>query len=134
MASAADLKKTGTLNMRIDPKLKFLAELAAEEDGHTLTEFIQRLIREKLTQDVDSSGVRVLRNEGLWNQDECDRFFTLASQRADLLTLAEQRFWKLFNLTIPVGKHIRNSDLLKMFRSFWNSPEIDTNHLKAESK
>jgi hypothetical protein len=129
-------QRSETLNMRIDPKLKYLAELGAREQQRSLSSFIERAIRRALTptvmnEDEPTAGVEstkpapVLWNEGFWDVDEADRFFLLATCRHDLLTIPEQRLWKLFNLGIP-GRTVT----IEQFREFWNSPSIDTAHLK----
>jgi hypothetical protein len=41
-------KKTGTLNLRIDPKLKAAAERAAADDQRSLTSLVEKLLTEHL--------------------------------------------------------------------------------------
>ena len=129
--------RSDTLNMRIDPKVKYLAELAARETQRTLSGFIEWAIKRALTveamaEDEPTPGEAFiikqappLYNEGFWDVDESDRFFKLASFRPDLLTIEEQRMWKLFQLCETDGKGIQ------AFRDFWNHPMIDTAHLQA---
>lgn len=138
----ADLgrSRSDTLNMRIEPKVKYLAELAARETQRTLSGFIEWAIKRALTveamaEDEPTSGTAFiikqaapLYNEGFWDVDESDRFFKLASFRPDLLTIEEQRMWKLFQLCATDGKGIQ------AFRDFWNHPMIDTKHLAVASE
>jgi len=129
-------KKTSeTLNMRIDPKLKYLAELAARDTQRTLSGFIEWAIRRALTpaaMQEDEPNVseqpRPLWMEGMWDVDEADRTFLLAS-RPDLMTIEQQRFFKFFMLHM---EHTNKKATLKAFREFWNTPGIDTKHLKPE--
>jgi hypothetical protein len=129
-------KKTSeTLNMRIDPKLKFLAELAARESQRTLSGFIEWAIKRALTPGAmqeDEPNVseqpKPLWMEGLWDVDEADRFFKLAS-RQDLMSIEQQRFFKFFMLHM---EYTGKKATLKAFREFWNTPGIDTKHLKTE--
>ena len=133
-------QRTDTLNMRIDPKLKYLAEIAALEQQRTLSGFIGWAIRRALAIEALSHNDPVYRrdmamdnlaqplwNEALWDVDECDRFFLKATKRPDLLRAHEQRFWKLF-LESGAPHHELS---LKAFRNFWGSPHVDTTRLSA---
>jgi hypothetical protein len=127
--------------MKIDPKLKYLAETAARDEERTLSGFIDRAIRlaletKRKRDDAEPNPGDVLVappppeplwGEGIWDEDEADRFFKLAVSRHDLLSVPEQRFWKLFQLCETSGKGI------KAFREFWNHPMIDTKHLTTTS-
>src|ERR1035441_2991208 len=100
--------RSNTLNMRIDPKLKYLAELAGREQQTTLTGFIEWAIRRVLTDGKVNKEPRVgathdptqppppMWGEAFWDIDGADRFFRLATMRSDLLTIPEQTLWKLF--------------------------------------
>ena len=120
--------RSDTLNMRIDPKLKYLATLGARELDLTLSRFIERAIERALTaeamQDGDSVPSKPFYNEGFWDEAEADRFFMLANFRHDLLIISEQRLWKLFT-----SHYIGKKYTLKDFRAFWNDPSINTSHL-----
>jgi predicted HicB family RNase H-like nuclease len=41
-------RKTGTLNLRIDPNLKSLAEKAAADDRRSLTSLVEKLLADHL--------------------------------------------------------------------------------------
>lgn len=134
----AGRQRSDSLNMRIDPKLKFLAELAAKELDITLSKFVERAIRRALTPSamgedepnvLDPNGPRVkppLWNEGLWDKDEVNRFFYRASLRPDLLDEKEQRLWKFYTLHMA---HTGEQISLPSFQAFWNNPAINTSHL-----
>ena len=125
--------RSDTLNMRIDPKLKYLATLGARELDLTLSRFIERAIERALTVEAMQNevirSIMPLYNEGFWNEVESDRFFLLAVSRHDLLTPSEQRLWKLFTMNY-IGKTFTPGD----FREFWNNPMIDTKHLAADGE
>lgn len=130
--------RSDTLNMRIDPMLKYLAEITARETQRTLSGFIEWAIKRSLTVEVmreDEPKVTEphgpikatpLYNEGFWDVDEADRFFKLASFRQNLLTIPEQRLWKLFTMHM---NHAKRESTIEAFREFWNNPSINTSHL-----
>jgi hypothetical protein len=96
------LSRTETVTVRLDPKLRYLAELAARKQRRTLSSFIEWAIEEILktvqfSEDgVDSSAPNVASEaEKLWDVDEPDRFAKLALSHADMLTHDEQVLWKL---------------------------------------
>jgi hypothetical protein len=102
--TGARTSRSETVGVRLDPKLRYLAELAAREQQRTLSGFIEWAIRKVLQGDVleepDYGPDPIpkqpapLRGEGLWDVDPADRFVLLASARLDLLTIREQRLWK----------------------------------------
>jgi hypothetical protein len=97
------LTRTETVTVRLDPKLRYLAELAALKQRRTVSSFIEWAIE-------DSLG-RVYLQEGgygndpgtsvadaaakLWDVDDADRFAKLALSYPDLLSHEEQKRWKL---------------------------------------
>ncbi|MGA7523482.1 MAG: hypothetical protein WBW84_13575 [Acidobacteriaceae bacterium] len=128
-------ERSNTLNMRIDPKMKYLATLASREQGRTLSGFIEWAIRTVLTDGAlmeepkvtSPMAPKAMRGETFWDVDEADRFYKLASARPGLLTIPEQRLWKLFNLHM---EHTKRKPTVAAFREFWNDPSINTSHLK----
>jgi hypothetical protein len=136
---AEKLVRTKTVGVRLDPKIHYLAELAARYQQRTLSGFIEWAVTRALTpvgMQEDESNVseplgpmqpKRLWMEGMWDVDEADRIFLLAS-RPDLMTIEHQRFFKFFMLHMEsIGKPASQ----KAFREFWNSPGIDTTHLKT---
>jgi hypothetical protein len=95
------LSRSETVTVRLDPKLRYLAELAARKQRRTLSSFIEWAIEENLkTIFLDSEG----RNEALsiasqasdlWDVDDPDRFAKLAIRYPQMLTHYEQVLWKL---------------------------------------
>lgn len=135
---APNTAKTENVSVRLDPKLYYLAGIAARENGRTLSGFIERELRRNLS---DAEAMRAsnqpipghgfapqlpLWGEELWDVDEADRFYKLATLRFGLLTIPEQRFWKLFTMYLS---HNKQKLSIEAFRDFWNSPSINTSHL-----
>lgn len=102
----ADRRKTGggklsrseTVSVRLDPKLRYLAELASRRQRRALSSYIEWAIEDSLARvHLDSNGNASIADEAeaLWDVDESDRFAKLALQHPDLLTHDEQVLWKL---------------------------------------
>ena len=82
----AKLTKTEIVTVRVDPKIKYLAELAARRQRRSLSSFIEWAILESL--DVMNSSGRteeVNIDNSLWDIDEADRFILLATECNELL-------------------------------------------------
>ncbi|MGZ8927241.1 MAG: hypothetical protein ACXW04_12900 [Methylobacter sp.] len=102
-ASGSKLSRSETVTVRLDPKLRYLAQLAARKQRRTLSSFIEWAIEDSL-QRVElypgssyNDAPRTVQNETnkLWDVDEVDRFCKLAISYPELLTHEEQRLWKL---------------------------------------
>lgn len=126
----SDRSRSGTLNMRIDPKLKYLADLAAKYTDRSLSHFIEDAIKqalapERITSDEVLSELP-LWGEGLWDEDEATRLFMLATMRPTLLNLPKMRLWTMLS-----GAMVKNDGkiTLKRFVEWYNSPVIDKKHL-----
>lgn len=90
------LSRTETVTVRLDPKLRYLAELAARKQRRTLSSFIEWAIEESLKQiDVDGSRSIADLANALWDVDAADRFAKLALRNETLLSHDEQVMWKL---------------------------------------
>ncbi|TDI77130.1 MAG: hypothetical protein E2O81_05355 [Betaproteobacteria bacterium] len=97
--------KTGALRtevfaMRLDPKLKYLAEIAARKQRRSLANFIEWAIEQGLENvNISRSGNNTLsvtdEAEKLWALDEPERLINLASNYPDLLTYDEQLFYRV---------------------------------------
>src|SRR5438093_754839 len=98
-------RKSEVVTVRFDPKLKYLAELAARRQRRTLSSYIEWAIEDSLSRvhpaydpTVGGVGAAVTFAEMapfLWDVDEPDRFAKLALKYPDLLDHEEQRIWKL---------------------------------------
>jgi hypothetical protein len=100
----ARLTRSVTVTVRLDPKLRYLAELAALKHRRTLSSFIEWAIEDSLKRVKlrepsgynDDSGATVADEaEALWDVDDADRFTKLALRYPELLTHEEQKRWKL---------------------------------------
>lgn len=85
--------------MRLDPKLKFLAEIAARKQRRSLANFIEWSIEQSLQkvilredQDVNGDNKFSVLDEAnkLWDIEPSARFIKLAENYPDLLTFEEQ--------------------------------------------
>jgi hypothetical protein len=96
-------RKSEVITIRLDPRLKYLAELAARRQRRPLSSYVEWAIEASLSQ------VRPSYDNGpeehqetfadvasaLWDVDEADRFSKLALKYPELLTHEEQVIWKL---------------------------------------
>lgn len=93
-----------TVGVRLDPKLRYLTELAARKQRRSLSSFIEWVVQESLGRILLREGSGYNNDYGtsvadeaacLWDIDEADRFARLALRYPDLLTHEEQAIWKL---------------------------------------
>lgn len=88
-----------TVGVRLDPKLRYLTELAARKQRRSLSSFIEWVLEESLARVVlwEKGGAISLADEAahLWHVDEPTRFARLALRYPDLLTFEEQALWRL---------------------------------------
>lgn len=98
---ATELTRTVTVSVRLDPKLKYLADLAAREQRRALSSYIEWAVDQSLDKcqlGYFSDGTqKTLADEAsyLWDVDEADRLVKLALRYPHLLTHEEQILWKL---------------------------------------
>lgn len=100
----AKLSRSETVTVRLDPKLRYFAELAARKHRRTLSSFIEWAVedvvrRVNLHEGSEFSGEtnQSIGDEAgyLWDVDEADRFAKLALHYPELLTHEEQVIWKI---------------------------------------
>ena len=98
------LTRSETVTVRLDPKLRYFAELAARKQRRTVSSFIEWAIEESLGRVLlregngynDDFGTSIAdETANLWDVDEPDRFAKLAVRYPDMLTHEEQILWKL---------------------------------------
>jgi len=104
-AKGSKLNRSETVTMRLDPKLRYLTELAARRQRRTVSSFIEWAIEHSLESIIlreeydykGSSMTTTLAQEAqtLWDIDEPDRIAKLALRYPELLTHDEQVIWKL---------------------------------------
>ena len=91
------LSRSETVTVRLDPKLRFAAELAARKHRRTLSSFIEWAVEESV-QNVFLDGSEATAHGAIdlvWDVDEPDRFVKLALYYPNLLTHDEEVLWKL---------------------------------------
>jgi len=99
--SGGKLSRSETVTVRLDPKLRYLAGLAARKQRRSLSSFIEWVIKESLnTVNIKSNNLNNNKSiaeeaSDLWDVNESARFTTLALNHPDLLTYEEQVLWKL---------------------------------------
>ncbi len=94
--SGEKLFRTKAVGVRLDPKLKYAAELAARKQRRTLSSFIEWAVQEA----VNKVQVTKQRTAGeamsdVWDVVDADRFVKTAINLPDLLTHDEEVTWKL---------------------------------------
>ena len=100
------LARSEVTSVRLDPKLKYLAELAARKHRRPLSSYIEWAVEHSLR------GVDLYKGTGynndhditvfdeasrLWDVDESERFIRLAIAYPELLTHEEQERWKMLS-------------------------------------
>lgn len=133
------LSRSEVITVRLDPKLRYMAELAARMQRRTLSSFIEWAIERTLSA-INSSPNSELNTQTLWEEadnlwdvDEADRLANLALRHPEWLTHDEQILWKLIreNGYLWKGRYDRNeewvwsveeSDLIKdRLRDHWST-------------
>lgn len=101
-SGGSKLSRSETVTVRLDPKLRYLAELAARKQRRTLSSFIEWAVEDSLSRVIIQDGggafdgVNIADEAAyLWDVDEADRFAKLALRYPYLLTHDEQILWKL---------------------------------------
>jgi len=99
------LTRTEQVSIRLDPKLRFAAELAASKERRTLSSFIEWAVERAVEEIGVTHGQDGVRRTAagvattVWDVDAPDRFVKLATQFPELLTHDEQRKWKFVRET-----------------------------------
>ena len=104
------LSRSEVVTVRLDPKLRFAAELAARKQRRTLSSFIEWAIGEAVNrvEVTDSENVNYVMAQ-VWDVEEADRFVKLALNFPEFLSFDEERLWKIiknckiFWLSTPPG-------------------------------
>ena len=111
------LSRSETVTVRLDPKLRYLAELAARKQRRTLSSFIEWAIEDTLKKILISEHQNDDRtihdvSHSLWDVDDADRFANLALNFPEWMNHEEQVLWKLVRETghLWKGKHDSSGD------------------------
>ena len=101
--------RTEVFAMRFDPKLKYLAEIAARRQRRSLANFVEWAIEQALTSvPINDRGETVMDASGqLWALDEPDRLINLAFKYPDLLSYDEQLIWRVICDHSVYGKEMK---------------------------
>lgn len=96
------LSRSEVVTVRLDPKLRFSAELAARKQRRTLSSFIEWAIAEAIKHvhvtNVDNEAGSVKDAVKIvWDVEEADRLVNLALNFPELLTFDEESLWKIIN-------------------------------------
>jgi hypothetical protein len=101
------LSRSMTVTVRLDPKLRFAAELAARKQRRTVSSFIEWAIEDSLNRFLLFEGDSITNEPAvttmdattyIWDVDEMERFVNLAFSYPELQTHDEQILWKLICL------------------------------------
>ena len=95
--------RTEVFAMRFDPKLKYLAEIAARKQRRSLANFVEWAIEQALNSvylidpnDYNNNGETIADSSTkLWALDEPDRLIKLATNYSELLSYDEQLIWRV---------------------------------------
>ena len=137
------LTRSETVTVRLDPKIRYLAELAARKQRRTLSSYIEWALEDSMARVELHPGSGYNNDTGttvadeaahLWDIDEADRFARLALRYPDLLTYEEQATWKLIreNGYLWKGHHDKvtrewtwrtdeNALILERLREHWHT-------------
>ena len=105
------LTRSQTVTIRLDPRLHYLANLAARRQRRTLSSYVEWAIEGSLDsvylRDGNQQSV-TFEAEFLWDVDDADRFARLALHYPELLTHDEQVLWKVIVETDYLWRWIKN--------------------------
>jgi hypothetical protein len=98
--SSGTNRRSDSVTVRLEPRLRYCADLAARIQRRTLSSFIEEAISNGLAmimlKDRDPANIHSLKDANeLWDVFEPDRFVKLALHQPGLLTHHEQIVWKL---------------------------------------
>ncbi len=100
--TGGNLTRSQVVTVRLDPKLKFAAELAARKQRRTISSFIEWAVEQAIEKvPVTSGGIEAPEKsvydilETVWDVEESDRLVKLAIHFPQLLTFEEEKIWKL---------------------------------------
>lgn len=115
------LNRSEVVTIRLDPRLRYLAELASRQQRRTMSSFIESAIERSLGNVyIDERKTASLAKAAaeLWDVNGADRFVQLATRHPNLLTHEEEVLWKLLRNTAALrtmedGRLVVNLPLLR---------------------
>jgi len=97
--AGGNLTRSQIVTVRLDPKLKFAAELAARKQRRTISSFIEWAVEEAvdmITINQTKTSIKDVMNR-TWDVEEPDRIVKLALNYPEFLTFDEERLWKIIS-------------------------------------
>ena len=98
------LSRSEVITVRLDPKLRFGADLAARKQRRTLSSFVEWAVEKALEEvevDISTSGEVHAKTvnaaaalDSIWDVEDADRFAKMAFRAPELLNYEEQIIWK----------------------------------------
>ena len=95
-------RRSEVVTVRLDPRLKYLAEVSARKQRRPLSGFIEWAVEQSLDRvnlrespEIPVTVAQAERSHRLWDVDEADRVARLALHFPELLTYDEQLIWRL---------------------------------------
>lgn len=119
------LARTENVQVRLDPKLRYAAELAAGKERRTLSSFVEwaveRAVKEvSVTRDKEGNPVSAAEvTDEVWGHYEADRLVGIATLYPELLTHKEQVIWEVIQQEEPLWK--TGSLDRSLLRTCWGS-------------
>lgn len=108
------LSRSEIVTVRLDPKLRFAAELAARKQRRTLSSFIEwaieKIVSEEITAIADGGTNPDTAYQAMmkiWDIEEADRFINFASKYPGLMNFDEERLIKLIEETPYFFKNVK---------------------------
>ena len=89
--------RSETISVRLDPKLRYLAKVAAQKQRRPISSFVEWAVEKSLAfVEIGPDGKTIADHANfLWDVDEPDRLTKLAFNFEELLNHEEQLVWKL---------------------------------------
>ena len=109
------LNRTQTVTLRLDPRLKYLTDIAARTQRRTTSSFIEWAIEQSLSQvelytDINNRISLADEANELWDIEECDRLVQLGLKYPHMLSLEEQAIWKTVATNLVFWRFLNNTD------------------------
>ena len=111
---AGKLPRTQTVSVQLDPKLRYLSEIAARRQRRTISSFIEWALETALdnlylTDPKGNANTIGQMTAHLWDVEPADRFVKLAVHYPDLLNHHEEMVWKLIKRTGFLERRLRQN-------------------------
>lgn len=87
--------KTETLAIRLDPKSRYMLEIASRVQHRSLSSVVEWMINNSMKDICVDNETLLSLQSSLWDVDESDRMIKLAFHYPSLLSFEDQKIWKL---------------------------------------